>query len=581
MKIQEAIAKVKAGIEAAQFDEIEAQAWDMMAAHPNSVELLMVLGEAAIKAVNFSRADYYFMKAKLKGVNDTEPLFSLAKLSVLIQDFSRARGYYKEILDIDTTNTLAQLGFADTYYNAQLFLEATKSYEQVLVLDAQKTLTADQYALLVYKAASCHIIIKEYDKGLALIHKHAPQGFDEMIELAKLKIYQGQGREKMAEAMQCLLNLQEHRADEPDYILQLIPYIDATDNAKLDSLYKALFGLALTPLQQQDALSLRVQYSMDNQNWSTALQDLDNLIAIKENWSFFQDRSYVKTQLKDIKGAIQDLSKAITMSSSSTILYNERGKMFAKAKAYEKAIADFEKILTLNALERERADAFYNMGVAYTKMKDKSNALKALMKAELMGHLKAKEFLLKNYADKLSQLRTKQRSKYKAAFEGSASRNLTSPILTKAIGQLWVPNMSKIFKELEPEMDKLPAKIIKGVLEEAAKDLFIITEDALLMIEGDNEPLDAYYKVIVESQHSVLIEVQPSKGGPSANMRLSFFEGDLLMAYPDEEGGGANDWKYFKNSDKATDDQKSRLTTKKINLPYAETIEASIAQIAG
>ena len=316
-------------------------------------------------------------------------------------------------------------------------------------------------------------------------------------------------------------------------------------------------------------------------DWATALKDLDNLLNLHEKWMYFQDRSLVKVQLKDIKGAVQDLSKAIGISSNSTILYSERGKLLAKAKAYDKAIADFEKILTLNALDRERAEALFNIGVAYTKKQDKANALKSLMKAELMGHLKAKDFLLKNYADKLSQLRTKQRNKYKAAYEGAATRNSTSPILSKAIGQLWVPNMTKVFAELEPEMDRMPATIIKGVLEKASKDLFILTADALLLIEGDKEPVDAYYKVLVESEHSILLDVQPSKGGPSTNMRLSFFEGDLLMAYPDKEGGGSNDWKYLKNSEKATEDQKSRLMTKKINLPYAETIEASIAEIAG
>ena len=582
MEIKEALAQIKAGIKAAQFDEIEAKAWDMMAAHPDSVELLMALGEAAMQAVNFSRADYYFMKAKLKGVQRTEPLFALAQLSILIRDFSRARAYYADILKLDPAQVLAQLGIADTFYSAQLYMDATDSYSKVLSMNAKEVLEGDQYAILVYKAASSFTVLKEYDKGLQLINDYAPQGFEEMVELAKLKLFQGQGKEKLEEAKQCLTKLQQNVPNEPDYILQLIPYLENEGEKEgLSALYQALFALDLSPTQKEDALRMRAQYSINRADWATALKDLDNLLNLHEKWMYFQDRSLVKVQLKDIKGAVQDLTKAIGISSNSTILYSERGKLLAKAKAYDKAIADFEKILTLNALDRERAEALFNIGVAYTKKQDKANALKSLMKAELMGHLKAKDFLLKNYADKLSQLRTKQRNKYKAAYEGAATRNSTSPILSKAIGQLWVPNMTKVFAELEPEMDRMPATIIKGVLEKASKDLFILTADALLLIEGDKEPVDAYYKVLVESEHSILLDVQPSKGGPSTNMRLSFFEGDLLMAYPDKEGGGSNDWKYLKNSEKATEDQKSRLTTKKINLPYAETIEASIAEIAG
>jgi tetratricopeptide (TPR) repeat protein len=582
MEIKEALAEIKAGIKAAQFDEIEAKSWDMMAAHPDSVELLMALGEAAMQAVNFSRADYYFMKAKIKGAQRTEPLFALAQLSILIRDFSRARAYYADILKLEPAQVLAQLGIADTFDSAQLYMDATDSYSKVLSMNAKEVLEGDQYAILVYKAASSFTVLKEYDKGLQLINDYAPQGFEEMVELAKLKLFQGQGKEKLAEAKQCLNKLQQNVPNEPDYILQLIPYLENEGEKEgLSALYQALFALDLSPTQKEDALRMRAQYSIHQADWVTALKDLDNLLNLHEKWMYFQDRSLVKVQLKDIKGAVQDLTKAIGISSNSTILYSERGKLLAKAKAYDKAIADFEKILTLNALDRERADALFNIGVAYTKKQDKANALKSLMKAELMGHLKAKDFLLKNYADKLSQLRTKQRNKYKAAYEGAATRNSTSPILSKAIGQLWVPNMTKVFAELEPEMDRMPATIIKGVLEKASKDLFILTADALLLIEGDKEPVDAYYKVLVESEHSILLDVQPSKGGPSTNMRLSFFEGDLLMAYPDKEGGGSNDWKYLKNSEKATEDQKSRLMTKKINLPYAETIEASIAEIAG
>ena len=93
MEIKEALAQIKAGIKAAQFDEIEAKAWDMMAAHPDSVELLMALGEAAMQAVNFSRADYYFMKAKLKGVQRLPDLAHMQKqYQWLSSDHSSAPG---------------------------------------------------------------------------------------------------------------------------------------------------------------------------------------------------------------------------------------------------------------------------------------------------------------------------------------------------------------------------------------------------------------------------------------------------------------------------------------------------------
>jgi hypothetical protein len=119
--------------------------------------------------------------------------------------------------------------------------------------------------------------------------------------------------------------------------------------------------------------------------------------------------------------------------------------------------------------------------------------------------------------------------------------------------------------------------LIRGVLDSASKDLFLITAQGILFMEGEKEPLEAFYKVVIESEHSILLELQPSKGSPVSNMRLAFFEKNLLITYPVAETEVSA--KYFMNSEYVSEQQKTRLTNKNIEIPYIESIEKTISKV--
>jgi tetratricopeptide (TPR) repeat protein len=242
----------------------------------------------------------------------------------------------------------------------------------------------------------------------------------------------------------------------------------------------------------------------------------------------------------------------------------------------DKAIVDYTTLLNM-AGDNDDADTYYNLGIAYNKLGEKANAVKMLIKAEMLGHEKAGELLMKSFSEHLISARQKVGSKLLEQYSSEFERNKRSPILSNAFGKLWVPNMSKFLQSNMNEVKTFPASVIKAMLSDAEKDMFLITPEGLLLFEGTGEPIEAYYSVEIESEHSILLEVQPTKGGETANMRILFHEGNLLLNYP--IGEAEIPAKYFLPSQEVNNEQKERLTTKKVNIPYMDSLESTISSI--
>jgi len=174
-------------------------------------------------------------------------------------------------------------------------------------------------------------------------------------------------------------------------------------------------------------------------------------------------------------------------------------------------------------------------------------------------------------------MRGKASAGFLAEFEPEFAKNQNSPMLQKAFGKLWTPDMNRFILAMGDEAQKFPATALTQILDEISKDMLIITPQGLLFFEGTNPPLEAYYKIEVESQHAILLEVQPAKGGKTSSMRISFHEGSLVFTYPVQ--AEELPAKYFVVADEINPEQKERLTTKQYNTNYLEAIEASIAEL--
>jgi tetratricopeptide (TPR) repeat protein len=576
MTIQEILNQLNALFKEKKFDEIKEQGEDFLDEFPDEIELYLIVGKACLATNELTDANYYFLKAHYLDKTSLKSLYLLGSLNVGLKQYIEAQEYYEEILSIDSTEVLAVLCIADMHYASQQFSAAAEKYNSALEMSIKEKVTLNEYALIIYKAVSSLLADKASTQALALIDTYETESFQEMVFLAKRKVYNSLGVVGKEDMLACTETLHANIPNEVSYTLDLIQFLDNYEfSARIETLYTKALKSEPTEDQRIKILLGRSDIRMDAENWKDALVDLDTLISIKEDWFYYQNRAKTKQQLKDHKGALTDVTKAMQLlERPNKILLTFRGELFYKFEKFDNAIKDFNTILSISPND---STAYYNLGRIYNKQKDKSSSVKMLMKAEVLGHQKANEFLLKKYPQVLEKSYTQTLEKFATVYQTEIPRNKKSPILSKAFDKLWLPDMAKFLLSIEEEIKTYPATLIKKVLANSAKDMFIITENGILFFEGDETPLEAYYKVELESEHSILLEIQPTKGSRTSSMRLSLFEDNLLVSYPITEIEVQP--KYFLATTEISPEQKIRLTTKVVERPYIESIEASIEKL--
>lgn len=159
-----------------------------------------------------------------------------------------------------------------------------------------------------------------------------------------------------------------------------------------------------------------------------AIKDFSKAISIFPNYrEAYEIRGYVKLHLKDLKGAMSDLSKAISINPQSAALsysfrgetkyelndfsgsiddytqalnldknynhiYFRRGKSYEQLKRYDEAISDF---LTYTQLWPNDGEGYFKLGMMeiYKYQIGHGNGCKYLSKAGELGYEKAYEFI--------------------------------------------------------------------------------------------------------------------------------------------------------------------------------------------
>jgi len=91
------------------------------------------------------------------------------------------------------------------------------------------------------------------------------------------------------------------------------------------------------------------------------------------NTLLYNNRGYVKLNLGDFRGAIDDFTKAIELGPNFAISYYNRGNVYEMLSELEMAINDYNKAIELNPYF---ADAYFNRGNAYRAKGDIEMAIK-------------------------------------------------------------------------------------------------------------------------------------------------------------------------------------------------------------
>jgi tetratricopeptide (TPR) repeat protein len=535
-----------------------------------------IMAKAALALRRYANAEYYLLKTNASQPEHLNSLLLLAKIKIQQEEYALAESFLDEILTKKANYIKAIALLAEVQQKLGMTEEAETSYQNVIQDPAFSEWSANEQTELLLKAANHQIEQTAFKAALDLVASQASKQFNEALEYMQYSICLALGKEYREELIASGRKLYEQVPNKLEYGLNLTQWIK--DQTEKESILTHCLSLDLTEEQQARVLAERAYLRVDQKNWQGALEDYNQLLELEEDSFFYQKRAICKENTGNVKEALQDLTTALKMEVEPDLyILEQRALLFGKAKAYDRAIADLKTILKLNS--GSNASIYYNLGVMYSKKGEKSDAVKMLIRSDQEGYKKATEFLIQKYPEQLKKVRSKNQSSLKEAFSSEASRNAKSPILAKFFSKLWVVDMPKFIDASMEELKTYPASITKMVLDKLSKEMFIITEDGILLFEGDSDtPIEALYRVEVESEHSILLEVQPTKGGPSSNMRISAYEDNLLMHYPVAETDTPP--KYYLSTEEVSPEQAERLNNKSTGLPYLDSIETVIGQLS-
>ena len=165
------------------------------------------------------------------------------------------------------------------------------------------------------------------------------------------------------------------------------------------------------------AQKANIYYEMGNAK--AAISDWDKVLTIQPEYGFgYYRRGWFKELVGDMDGALEDLSMAIVLDPEDSYAYVSRGDVYLKQGKKDLAEADFKKVIEIEdspkkyecihyayqglgqndkaieaidsiiARDEDRAGSYYDAACLYSRMKDKTNALKCLEKALELGYLR-------------------------------------------------------------------------------------------------------------------------------------------------------------------------------------------------
>lgn len=109
-------------------------------------------------------------------------------------------------------------------------------------------------------------------------------------------------------------------------------------------------------------------------NFRMAVRDYTQAVKLDHSVARLLDRAMAFKKVRRTDLAIDDLTDAIGLSPTSAALYRERGEMYARNNAYDRAIADYNAAIRLDPV----AISFLDRGMAYYLKGDKADLDRAL-----------------------------------------------------------------------------------------------------------------------------------------------------------------------------------------------------------
>ncbi len=189
-------------------------------------------------------------------------------------------------------------------------------------------------------------------------------------------------------ALKLIEQLKKDYSDWPEVYFLYAQYLDYKEETGF--VEQAQKCVEMNPKLIYPLFFLATKYE-ELENYKLALRYYDMLEkAAPTHKSVYYNRGYVKSKLKDSKGAILDYTKALQMNPKHHRALFNRGREYMLAEEYVKAEADFNAFIKVKT---DYDEAYYYRGASKYYQNNQAAACVDMKKAAQMGHKGAADFV--------------------------------------------------------------------------------------------------------------------------------------------------------------------------------------------
>jgi len=341
------LASMKKLLEEQNWEELKDLADDYADDYSDEIDGYLYAGKANLALNDIDEASYFFSMAKRIDENNIEVSLALGKIGMLQDAMSIARHNFRTVLQFHPDNLAATLGLGDCAYHESDFMGSLEYYNKGIQLIDFPNLDAAEKGMIIFKAAHSYQQNNQLDEGLAFIKANKPATFSEELTLVERDIYRLQADEN--NVLVCTEDLYNN-ALKAKYIVELAQLLNVKgQKQRVETLYTQLLGMDLDEKTKAEAHYSRAGLRFELGDFQGALDDYNELLKLNQEWYYYTERAECHIKLKNAKGALADYNAAIGLQDPP--LYNTikgRGDLYMKAKAYDKAIADYTRLTKMN-----------------------------------------------------------------------------------------------------------------------------------------------------------------------------------------------------------------------------------------
>jgi len=365
-------------------------------------------GDAYLELENYDKALADFTKAIDLDKDNAERYDYRANCYVEMEDYTNALKDYDKAIDLSPENPLYYNERGLFYLDQEKYDLALKDFASALKIDPTYAWAINNNAIIYGKQGKYELEIDEYTKAIellvddplsysnrALAYKNNLEDYDKALaDFTKAIDLDKENPERYVNRANCYVEMEDYTnaLKDLDKAIDLAPenplyYNNRADfyetQEKYDEAlkdYATAFEISTDDYESMRAIANRANIYWGQEKLELSIEEYTKGLLIQENQILYENRVGVYLELEDYDKAIADYTKIIELDKENPNSYADRANCYVEMEDYTNALEDFTRAIDLDPensyIFKSRAN-FYSEQAEYSKaLKDLNQALK-------------------------------------------------------------------------------------------------------------------------------------------------------------------------------------------------------------